>query len=176
MSDAGSNPSSRGEVYGQLITLEGDLMLLPAVAVSEVGQMERIDLNIGSPSWLIGFRDLRGRRQPIVAVEGLCGGEVPPRSARARLVGVRSVQEGVGWAFISQGQPHLATLNPAAMKPESLRDNDDTELVIARTRIANLSAMIPDLVAMEKRIMEAAEKGAASDAASEPWSFGENSE
>ena len=167
-----SQTNARSEVYGQLVTLNDDLMLLPAVAVSEVGQMERIDLNIGSPAWLVGFRDLRGQRQPIVAVEGLLGRAVPARSQRAKLVVVRSVHDGIGWAFISQGQPHLATLNPMAMQPEDLHESDDEALVLARARIANLSAIIPDLAAMESRIIEAASKSAASNAAAAPWSFG----
>lgn len=162
---------SRQEIYGQLITLEDDLLLLPAVAVSEVSQLEQIDLNIGSPAWLVGFRDSRGQRQPIVALEALCGRAVPPRSTRARLVVVRSVADGPGWAFIGQGQPHLATLSPAAMQPEDLHETDDQALVIARARIANLSAMIPDLAAMEVRISEAAAKASATAAAAEPWSF-----
>ena len=169
-----SDANARNEIYGQLVTLDDDLMLLPAVAVSEVGQMDRIDLNVGSPPWLIGFRDVRGQRQPVVALEALCGRPVPARSARARLVVVRSVQDGQGWAFISQGQPHLATLNRNAMAAEPLRDTDEEALVLGRTRIANLSAMIPDLAAMEARILEAAAKGEISDAAGAPWSFGDD--
>lgn len=164
------------EIYGQLVTLADDLLLLPAVAVSEVGQMDRIDLNTGSPNWLIGFRELRGQRQPVVCMEALCGRSMPPRSSRAKLVAVRSVNEGAGWAFISQGQPHLATLTPAAMKAEALRDKDDKELVVTRARIANLSAMIPDLVALETRISQAADKAQVSDAAAAPWEFGADSE
>lgn len=171
-----SNANEHHEIYGQLITLDDDLMLLPAVAVSEVSQIERIDLNVGSPAWLVGFRTVRNERQPIVALEALCGRAVPPRSTRAKLVVVRSVQEGQGWAFISQGQPHLATLNRGAMAVEPLRDSDDEALVLGRTRIANLSAMIPDLATMETRILEAAAKGETNAAASAPWSFGDSPE
>lgn len=166
---------ARSEIYGQLVTLDDDLLLLPAVAVSEVGQIDRIDLNAGSPDWLIGFRDLRGQRQPVVSLEALCGRALPARSGRAKLVVVRSVREGAGWAFISQGQPHLATLSTTAMQAEALRETDDQSLVLARARIANLSAMIPDLEAIETRILEAAEKGAASAAAGEHWEFGGDS-
>ena len=91
MAEANPVTSARSEVYGQLVTLHDDLVLLPAVAVSEVGQMDRIDLNIGSPAWLLGFREVRGQRQPVVALEALCGRDVPVHSARAKLVVVRSV-------------------------------------------------------------------------------------
>ncbi|MDX1497188.1 MAG: chemotaxis protein CheW [Salinisphaeraceae bacterium] len=171
-----SNAEAQQEIYGQLVTLVDNLILLPAVAVSEVGQMDRIELNAGSPSWLIGFRELRGQRQPVVCMEALCGGQIPPRSSRAKLVGVRSVSDGPGWAFISQGQPHLATLTPNAMKAETLKTSDNKDLVVARTRIANLSAMIPDLAAMENEITEAAAKASTSQAAAEPWEFGAEAE
>lgn len=163
--------TSRQEIYGQLITLEDDLVLLPAVAVSEVGQMDRISLNVGSPAWLVGFRESRGQRQPIISIEALFGRAVPARSARAKLVVIRSIHDGAGWALIGQGQPHLATLNPAALAPEPLGENDAEDLVIARARIANLSAMIPDLAAIETRVMEAAEQATVTEAAAEPWSF-----
>ncbi|MGB1580204.1 MAG: chemotaxis protein CheW, partial [Nevskiales bacterium] len=78
-----SQPEAQQEIYGQLVTLVDNLVLLPAVAVSEVGQMDRIDLNAGSPSWLIGFRELRGQKQPVVCMEALCGGPIPARSPRA---------------------------------------------------------------------------------------------
>lgn len=143
------------EHYAQLLPLDGDRALLPAVAVGEVLNMERVELSAGAPNWYIGIKRWGGRELPIVSLEGVCGRPIPPRSSRTRLVVVRTPAGGVGMAIVCQGQPHLAPVNQVALQPAELTAVDPTEFVLARVRIANISAMVPDIEAIEEKLDDA---------------------
>ncbi len=143
------------EHYAQLLPLDGDRALLPAVAVGEVLNMERVELSTGAPNWFIGIKRWGGHELPVVSLEGVCGRPIPPRSSRTRLVVVKTPAGGIGMAVICQGHPHLAPVNTVALQPAALTAVDPPELVLARVKIANISAMVPDVEAIERRLDQA---------------------
>lgn len=143
------------EFYGQLLPIEEDRVLLPAVAVQEALQMDRIDLNTGSPGWLLGYTKLGDKKLPVVSMEGLLGRPMPVRSTRSRMVRIISMTGASGWMLMTQGQPHLTPLNAKALQSAPLESRDPLELVLSRARIANLSAFIPDLEEIERLILKA---------------------
>lgn len=156
------------EFYAQLLPIEGDRVLLPAAAIREALQLDRIELNSGSPAWLLGFARSMGERLPVVSIEGMMGKAIPARNSRARMVRVVSTLGKGDWMLVTQGQPHLTPLNMQALRPAPLASQDSLELILARGKIANLIAFIPDLEEIEKRIGQALLSAQASEA--DDWS------
>lgn len=147
---------NREQIYAVLMALEGDTLLLPNAAVAEVVAREALQpAEDGAPSWLVGYCDWNNRRVPVVSFEVANGASRGADSRRARVVVLNSfgihLPSGL-FAVISQGYPHLVTLNRAAVKPMALRPTDRADLVLCRVRIASQEAAIPDLASIEAEI------------------------
>lgn len=162
--------SNSEEFYAQLLPIEGDRVLLPAAAVREALQMDRIELNTGSPAWLLGFANVGDERLPVLSLEGMLGRPMPVRSTRSRMVRIISVEGAQDWMLVTQGQPHLTPLNARALQAAPLETRDPLDLVMSRGRIANLTAFIPDLEEIERRIAKSLKSAA--DAALPDWQPG----
>ena len=157
----------REELYAVLVSLAGDTLLLPNAAVAEVVSPERMTPSAdGAPVWLAGRLPYNSRQLPVVHFEALNGSSRPERTRRTRLAVVHAITEGVRggqYAIVCQGYPHLVTLNRAALRKEPLVSTDNDEVVLSRVGIANTSALIPNLEAIELRLaqVEQATAGAA---------------
>lgn len=147
----------RNEIHGQLIPLEDDRLLLPNTAIVEVLGMDDIEVSTDGPSWLLGHLNWRMSRIPVISVEGLFGRVIPARIRRSRLVIIntfgRALEQGF-FAVVSQGHPHLTTLNKVALQPDDLGDEPAADLLLAKLKIANTTALIPDLEAFEQRLAQ----------------------
>lgn len=140
------------QIYAVLMALDGDTLLLPNAAVVEVISRDSVKPVEGAPAWMIGNYEINGRRVPVVSFEALNGGQRPQDARRARVVVLHSFGkhlEAHALGVLTQGYPHLVTLNRNAMKPSPLRDTDRNDLVLSRTRIASQDAVIPDLETIE---------------------------
>lgn len=141
------------ELYAVMIAVEGDTLLLPNAAVAEVMTHEALQHEDDMPNWLLGYCNYNQRRIPVIAFERLNGlDSAPVQGKRERIVVVNSLgtQLAVGAvAFLAQSYPHLVTLNRAAVKPLPLRATDRPDLVMARVKIANAEALIPDFETIE---------------------------
>ena len=148
----------REELYAVLISLAGDALLLPNAAVAEVVSPERIVRSAdGAPPWLAGRLAYNGRQIPVVQFEALNGSARPENTRRTRLAIVHAITEQVRsgqYAIVCQGYPHLVTLNRAALRKEPLVSTDQEDIVLARVGIANTSAVIPNLEALELRLAQ----------------------
>jgi len=147
---------NREQIYAVLMAIGGDTLLLPNTAVAEVVARDAVEAAPeGSPPWLVGYCDWNNRRVPVVSFEVANGGVRVEDSRRARVVVLNSfgsyLPSGL-FAVVSQGYPHLVTLNRAAVKSLPLRASDRPELTLARVRIASQEAAIPDLGAIEAEI------------------------
>lgn len=146
--------SEHGALYTQILPLDGDRILIPAAAVGEVLNLTGMTVATGTPGWYLGSKRWAGQDLPVISLEGLCGRPVPPRSTRSRIVILRTAA-GKGIGLICQGQPHLAPVNERALTPSSLAVMDPDQYVLARVRIANLSAFVPDLDAIARSVEKA---------------------
>ncbi|PPE75349.1 hypothetical protein C3942_00150 [Solimonas fluminis] len=147
---------NREQIYAVLMALEGDTLLLPNAAVAEVVARDSLQPpDPGAPAWLAGYCDWNNRRVPVISFEAANGSGHNGESRRARVVVLNSfgshLPSGL-LAIVSQGYPHLVTLNRSAVKPLELRPTDRADLVLSRVRIANQEAAIPDLAALEAEI------------------------
>lgn len=67
-------------------------MLLPHLAVAEVGSYRVPEEQAGTPDWLLGTIDWRGQTIPVISLELLCGDELPANPVYSRLIIVNSVR------------------------------------------------------------------------------------
>lgn len=147
--------AGREELYAVLVALAGDTLLLPNAAVAEVVSAERIGKADGAPAWLAGRVAYNNRQVPVIHFEALNGAARPEPTRRTRLAIVHAITDRVRvgqYAIVCQGYPHLVTLNRAALRKEPLVSTDREELVLARVGIANTSALIPNLEAIEEAL------------------------
>lgn len=148
------------QLYAVLVPLENDVLLLPNISIAEVlshDSMEPLDTDASAPVWQLGWVMYEGERVPVVSCEGIAGAPLPPPNRRARL----AVINGLGsstlrrFAILTQGHPHLFTVNRSALQPTALRDSDDPQTLVARVRIASREAVIPDIEAFTRRVSDA---------------------
>lgn len=151
--------AGREELYAVLVSLAGDTLLLPNAAVIEVVAADRLaPAGAGAPPWLVGHVAYNNRPMAVVQFETLNGAVRPERTRRTRLAVLHAITEqvrGGQYAIVCQGYPHLVTLNRTALRREPLVSTDQEELVLSRVAIANTSALIPNLEAIEARLAQA---------------------
>jgi len=146
-----SAPAPRQDLYAVLMALAGDTLLLPNVAVTEVLSFDRLQPQPGEGA-LAGWCEYNNRRLPVARFEVLNGGTVPAPTRRTRVAVVNCISGklAVGqYGLLCQGYPHLVTLNRTALTREGLAAGDRADLVLARVKIANTAAAIPNLEALE---------------------------
>jgi len=150
--------AAREELYAVLVSLAGDTLLLPNAAVVEVLSAERMARSPdGAPAWLAGRLAYNNRQLPVVHFETLNGAARPEPTRRTRLAVVHAITDrvrGGQYAIVCQGYPHLVTLNRAALRREPLVSTDHEEIVLVRVGIANTSALIPNLEALELKLAQ----------------------
>lgn len=149
----------REQVHAVLMTLHQDTLLLPNAAVVEVMARDSLQPDeVPGPDWLLGHCEWNNRRIPVVRFERLNGVSDGGDPRRERLVVLSSSGRhlsGGQLAIVTQGYPHLVTLNRKAVRGIPLREADRDELVLARVRIANQEALIPDLEEIEAQLARA---------------------
>lgn len=144
------------QIYAVLMALEGDTLLLPNAAVMEVISRDVVRPVDDAPEWLLGNYEVNGRRVPVISFEALNGGRRPDDARRSRVVLLHSLGkhlEAHALGVLTQGYPHLVTLNRNAIRPAQLRPGDRDDLVLSRVRIASQDAVIPDLETIESDLL-----------------------
>ena len=165
---------SPSEVYGHLISIEDDLLILPKSAVIEVVGLEAVNVQTAGPAWLLGTANWRGKRLPVISLEAMAGASVPARSRRSRAVVINgfgmSLDSGL-FMLLAQGYPHLTALNAAALVPQARLPRDEG-IALCRVRLARAQAMIPDLESIEMQVASAMDQVGDDELAGEDWQPG----
>lgn len=148
---------SAESVYAVVVQIQGDFLLLPSAAVSEVTALDRFEAAAAdAPPWLAGWHATAERRIPVLSFEALCGQARPEAGKRSRLVIVHPIGARVGsgsFALLAQGHPHLISINRGTIGAVGLLASDRDELVLSRVRMAGQEAVIPDLEQIETRLV-----------------------
>jgi len=146
------------EVYSLLIPFAGGKMILPRLSVTEVTGFLRPKPVRGAPEWLMGLITWHGQEIPLVSFEGLCGRKVPERANRTRIAVTHTIGEMIAppvFALLTQGYPYLVRVNPAVLSVDPENDFGANEApVLQRVRMANERPYIPDLEAIEAKLLE----------------------
>lgn len=144
------------EVYAVLMKLSGDTLLLPNAAVAEVISAEHLQAAAnGSPGWLAGTIRYNERTLPVLRFEAMNGGKEIGDARRLRVAVLHGITERLRsgqYAVLCHGYPHLVTLNREALKKEPSDASDRKGLVLARVKIANTRALIPNLELIEAEL------------------------
>lgn len=153
----------RVDLYTVLVSLGTDTLLLPNAAVSEVVSAERIQPPpANAPAWYAGRVAHQNLSVPVVRFEVLNGGTKLGDVKRTRLAIVHTVTDRLRtglYAIVCQGYPHLVTLNRAALKLEPRLERDRKDLVLSRVSIANTTALIPNIEAIELMLAQVEVEG-----------------
>lgn len=144
------------EIYCVLIALADDTLLLPNAVISETVGQDSLTVNEAEPRWVAGELEWNRRSLTAVRFETLNGSAHSPLARRARLVVLQLLDsfDGTPLALVSQGYPHLITVTRDAVVAMPLRANDNPEVVLARVRVGNSEAVIPNLDALKRLVDE----------------------
>jgi len=145
------------EVYSLLIPFAGGKMILPRVSVAEVTGFLRPKPVRNAPDWLLGLISWQGQEIPLVSFEGLCGRKVPERANRTRIAVAHAIGEQITpplFAVLTQGYPYLVRVNSAVLSVEPENDFGADAPVLNRVRMANERPYVPDLEAIEAKLLE----------------------
>lgn len=145
------------EVYSLLIPIAGGKLILPRLSVAEVTGYVRPKPVPNAPAWLMGLIAWQNQQIPLVSFEGLCGRKVPERANRTRIAVTYAINDQLEppvFAIMTQGYPYLVRVNSAVLSVDEDNEFTSGEPVINRVRMANERPFIPDLEAIEQKIVE----------------------
>jgi chemosensory pili system protein ChpC len=143
------------EIYGLMVPLEKEQLLVPRGCVAEVVGYQTPQEMTGAPPWHLGVINWNGRKVPMVSFEGCCGEDVAPPTQRSRVVVLNAVSEQVqaGYiAILSQGFPQLVRISPEFVKLNAGRDFADDIPVICQIQLLDESPVVPDLDRLETMV------------------------
>lgn len=151
-------PQALEELYSLLIPLAGEKLILPRLSVAEVMGYARPLPVRGSPDWLLGLTTWQGQEIPLVSFEGLCGRKIPERANRTRIVVLYSIGTKMDppvLALMTQGYPYLVRVNASVLGTDDEDSYSNDIPVLCRVRMANERPVIPDLEAIEDKVLAA---------------------
>jgi chemosensory pili system protein ChpC len=140
----------REQVRSLWIPLREVNMLLPHVAVAEVGSFRVPAEQPDTPDWLLGGIDWRGETIPVISLELLCGDEFPANPVYSRLVIVNSVHADSPlrhYAIVAAALPRSVQIDG-----DSVDDFESCQLpaIHCRVYIGRDQAVIPNLDYLEE--------------------------
>jgi chemosensory pili system protein ChpC len=150
-----SDPLPR-EIRCVLIPSGGTRLLLPNATVAEVITLSTPEAVENAPEWLLGRIAWRGWKLPLISFATLAGSDDSAGGMNSRVAVLKALGSNPRMpylAVVTQGFPRLTTLNAELILPT----HDGTELpfgVRAQVLVRDDMAMIPDLEAIESRVVE----------------------
>ncbi len=153
----GSDVPGPQTLYGALIALQDDALLVPNSAVLEVLSGDRLEP--ASRPGVLGTLHWRGETIPAASFEVFNGGNTPDtRQRHGRLVVLQALGgrlPGRAWALWSTGYPRMLPVSQAALQPAPLHPDDRADVVLARVRLGVREVAIPDLDRIEAGLLAA---------------------
>ena len=143
------------EIYGLMVPLEGEQLLVPRGCVAEVVGYQTPQEMTGAPPWHLGVINWNGRKVALVSFEGCCGQDVAPPTQRSRVVVLNAVSDDVesGYlALLSQGFPQLVRVSPEFVKLDAARVFAPGSPVACQVHLLDESPLVPDLDRLEAMV------------------------
>ena len=144
------------EIRCVLIPLASSRLLLPNAVVAEVMDFQAPVPRDGMPEWYLGDLVWRGTSVPLVSLEGMLGGSVAVPGRRSRTLVLNTLngnQELTHIALIAQALPTLVRVTLDNLEPSKVR-SDLGALISQSVSVNNSLSLIPDLDALERRVLE----------------------
>ena len=142
-----------------ILTLKKENVLIPGALVSEITSVENIEDVAGSPEWLIGQFQWRGKDIPLLSFEVSGGNEVGPRSRSTQVAVLNGLNDDPSLdthflGLMISGVPHVSRFTSDQIKP-----NEDVSaehpMVAQRVKVNGVSMSILDIDAMARMVAEA---------------------
>jgi chemosensory pili system protein ChpC len=143
------------EIYGLMVPLEGERLLVPRGCVAEVVGYQTPQEMTGAPPWHLGVISWNGRKVPMVSFEGCCGNDVAPPGSRSRVVVLNAVSSDIvsGYiAILSQGFPQLVRISPEFVKMDASRSFADDSPVACQIQLLDETPLVPNLDRLEAMV------------------------
>lgn len=147
--------AATGAVYSLLLPLARERLLLPNAAVAEITGFSAPEPVPGAPPWLLGRVEWRGLKVPLVALEKWMGQEFPGASRGTRIAVLNRIRAEAEPAFcgvVLQGLPRLYHAGPDLRETG---EDDRPDGIVARVRLGEETALIPDLDALQAAVADA---------------------
>lgn len=145
------------EIRGVMLPVTGGRMLVPNTTMAEVITFAKPAAVEGAPPWLLGRLAWRGWGLPVLAFSAFAGAASGESTENARVAILKALG---GYArlpyfgVLTQGFPRLTLISEQLLVP----DDPGGALpagIHAQVRVHDELAWIPDLAAIEARIVEA---------------------
>ncbi len=134
-----------GEIYGLLVPLEKDQLLVPRGCVAEVIGYQTPQEMTGAPPWHLGVVRWNDRQVPLVSFEGCAGGEIAPPTQRSRVVVLNALSEKLpgAIAILSQGFPKLVRISPEFVKLDAQRSFPEDGPIVCQIQLLDETRWCP---------------------------------
>jgi chemosensory pili system protein ChpC len=136
---------SRDKVRSLWIPLREMNLLLPNVAVAEIGSYRAPQPQADKPEWFLGMVKWREKTIPVISLEAVCGLNVPSNPVFSRLMIVNSVSPDSPiehYAVVTAGLPGLIQFAEDTADDVVEYEHDGLKCIV---RIGQEEAVIPDL-------------------------------
>jgi chemosensory pili system protein ChpC len=133
-------------------------LLLPNVAVAEIGSYRAPEVQADMPEWFLGMVRWRERSIPVISFEAVCGLNVPSNPVFSRLMVVNSVSPDSPvehYAIVTAGLPGLIQFGDETADEVVEHEGDSLKCVV---RIGNEEAVIPDLAYLQHLLEQQLDK------------------
>ncbi|MGV8944641.1 chemotaxis protein CheW [Thermomonas sp.] len=145
-------------IRGVLIQIADAKLLLPNATIAEVLSYADPEPVSDAPDWLLGRIRWRGWQLPLVAFSRFTGIASDEQGGLGSKVIVLKALGGDSkrpfFAVLTQGFPRLVTVTDTSLKSDA-SDDAVPEGVLAKVRLNEDDALVPDLATLETRIGEA---------------------
>lgn len=149
-------------IRGVLIQVAEARLLLPNATIAEVLSYADPEPVPGAPDWLLGRIRWRGWQLPLVAFSRFTGIAEEAGGLGSKVIVLKALGGDAKrpfFAVLTQGFPRLVTVTEGALATDT-EDLDIPEGVLARVRLNEDGALLPDLAMLETRIGEALDAAA----------------
>jgi chemosensory pili system protein ChpC len=144
------------QIYAALCAIPGDTLLIPNLAVAEVLSREALKPVPNAPEWMEGLLNWHNKQVPVISFEKLNRSAGPPQPGRrTRILVLYAVSHQLPtdvFGLLTEGYPHLVTLNRNAVSRQPLLETDRADVVVARARVASQMPAIPSFRWIEREI------------------------
>ena len=145
------------EVRGVLIQSGNERLLLPNATIAEVLSFSEPDPIADAPDWLLGRIRWRGWQLPLVGFSRFTGTGRDEGGLGSKVIVLKALggdPKHPYIALLTQGFPRLVTVAESAL--QAVDDGDELpEGVLARVRLNEDEALLPDLAALEQHVTHA---------------------
>ena len=145
------------ELYGLLVPLLDERLLVPRACVAEVTGFTKPQEMPGAPPWYLGVVPWNGRNIPVISFEGACGQRVPAVGGRTRIVVFSCLGDrlpGRHFGIATQGFPQLVRVSPEVVRPDDSRVFPERAPIACQLRMVNEVPLVPDLERLEEMIAD----------------------